>query len=282
MMKTARTINQNVKNTPIHGDIYKIIKNNTPILTIGSCFALEVNRFLINRKYNILNKEFGENMIWYNTYTILYEFQRLNNKFIQDFDDIWGINNKWQDPYRRCIFGKSKQELWDQINNINNKMRSYIISAKIIVITLGLTEVWFAPNDRAICASPGYPRGKGGGQDCIFRATNYDENLKNMNEILSILSILNKDCKVILTVSPVPLGMTFREMDHIVANTDSKSILRAVAGEIVKNNKNTYYFHSYELAMNVARDKVFKADGRHVNPDFVAWIMNNFSKHFVI
>ena len=281
-MKIARKLNESIKNIPISGEIHKIINNNTPILTIGSCFALEVNNFLIKNKYNILNKEFGSSMIWYNSYTILYEFQRLNGEFIQDNDDIWHFGNKWQDPYRRCVFGKTKDDLWRQINDINSQMSSFIKTAKVIVITLGLTEIWFKPDGRAICAHPGYPRGSGGGHDCYFKATSYDDNLDNLKKILSVLYCLNNECMVILTVSPVPLGQTFRDVDHLIANTESKSILRAVAGEIVRHYKNVCYFHSYELAMNFTREKVFKADGRHVNPDFVSWIMGNFKSHFMI
>ena len=280
-MIIARKLHDDINHIPIVGIADKIINIDTPILTIGSCFAIEVNKFLIDNGCNILNKK-CKNLIWYNTYSILYEFQRICGKFTQHPRDIWRIDNGFQDPYRRCIIEKSKDGLWDHINNINLQMSQYIKQAKVIIITLGLTEVWFMPNGKAICASPGHPNGHGGGHECTFRATNYDENLKNINEILNIISTINNDCKVILTVSPVPLGKTFREMDHIIANTESKSILRAVAGEVVKNNKNVYYFHSYELAMNLAREKVFKADGRHVNPDFVAWIMDNFKKHFII
>jgi hypothetical protein len=38
--------------------------------------------------------------------------------------------------------------------------------------------------------------------------------------------------KVIITVSPVALSRTFSDSDVITANTESKSILRAVAGAL--------------------------------------------------
>jgi GSCFA family len=93
---------------------------------------------------------------------------------------------------------------------------------------------------------------------------------------------VNPAAHLILTVSPVPLGSTFAPgLDHAIANTESKSILRAVAGELVRKDDHVHYFHSYELVMHASRGEVFLDDGRHVRPEYVAGIMQDFEKAFV-
>ncbi len=97
---------------------------------------------------------------------------------------------------------------------------------------------------------------------------------------MNMLNKINK-CKVILTTSPVPLAMTFREVDHVIANTESKSILRAVCGQIEREYDNVIYYPSYELAIHTDRPTVFKPDGRHVKSKFISFIMSHFEDHFM-
>ncbi|MFW9871680.1 MAG: GSCFA domain-containing protein [Candidatus Thorarchaeota archaeon] len=291
MSKVFRRHNRKTKETiftnPITMNVKPFISKRSKIFAIGSCFALEVIKYLGKKGYTVLNKEFTKdtdhNLIWYNTYSILYEFERAAGLFKQNKNDIWKVkNNKFQDPYRRCVLSDTKKELRKTINILDQKIKTYIETCDIIIITLGLVEVWKkSDNNRIICVIPGHPRGAGGGQDSTFKFLTYDENLQNMRDSLNILNKIN-NCRVIITTSPVPLAQTFRKMDHLVANTESKSILRAVCGQLEREFKNVTYYPAYEMATNFPKSKVFKADGRHVQPDFISKIMNHFENHFCI
>ncbi|MHA1233214.1 MAG: GSCFA domain-containing protein, partial [Candidatus Helarchaeota archaeon] len=248
--------------------------------------AIEIAEYLNKNGYNVFNPELVAsaeyNLIWYNTYSILYEFERAAGLFKQDVNDCWFTKKKeYQDPYRRCVFSKSKKGLFKIVNDLDNKICKYIKNSNILIITLGLVEVWVKPDGKIMCADPGYPKGRGGGLDAKFKFSNYDDNLKNMRSIMLILKEVNKKCKVILTTSPVPLGRTFMKRDHLISNTESKSILRAVCGQIEREFKNVTYYPSYEIAMNMDKSKVFKPDGRHVNPGFVKTIMKHFESIFL-
>lgn len=283
-MKECRVLRQNIEINPIQMDYNGLINKSTKVFTIGSCFALEIKDYLIRNGYNVLvndeNRDTPEpKLIWYNSHNILYEFERLTGEFVQDVEDIWFVNNKWQDPYRRCLFANTKEELWEKIKTINKKMEYGILNAELLIITLGLTEVFFQKNGKAICASPGYANG--GGQNCDFVATKFDENYNNIKKVFNIVKKINPNCKIVLTVSPVPLGSTFRGIDHLVANTESKSILRSVAGQISEEFENVFYFHSYEIANNYPKEKVFIDDARHVKKEFVSIIMDEFKKYFI-
>lgn len=271
------------------------IDKTTPIFTMGSCFALEIKRHLSERGFNVLSvadDQLQYGLIWYNTWSIRDEIRRVLGEFTQAEDDIWDVKdcplNKrgkslFQDPYRRLVTATTPGRLWKRIRLIDDQVRTGLLTAKVIVITLGLTEVFFQTNGNAICSAPGYYGG--GGDGANFRATTYDENYLNVLEILQALRKINSDARVILTVSPVPLGCTFRGIDHVIANMESKSILRAVAGRVCQSLgvDNVEYFHSYELvALSQTLQQAFKRDGRHVNPDKIADIMREFERHYVV
>lgn len=285
-MRNCRNINENLSSHPIEiENPNNFIDQQTAVFTLGSCFALEIKDYLINNAYNVLVSHETmstpePHLIWFNTFTTLYEFERITGEFTQEYDDVWNLGDRWQDPYRRCVFAPSQQELWDKIEKNNQNIRHGILGAQCLIITLGLTEVFFQRNNRAICASPGYAGG--GGYDTEFRPTSFTENYNNLKKIVETLKLINPSCKLVVTVSPVPLGKTFRELDHLVANTESKSILRAVAGQIARENAETVnYFHSYELASFYDRNTVYIEDARHVKREFVSNIMVEFKKYFM-
>lgn len=265
------------------------ITKETPIFTIGSCFALEIKRYLQEKKFNISmdDKREGE-LIWYNSFSILDEFRRVTGEFVQDKDDIWTLpkegvwKGRFQDPYRRMIIESSREKLWEAIKSVDEEVREGLTKAEVIIITLGLTEVWFQPNGNAICAAPGYL--DGGGSDSTFKCTTFKQNENNIIKCIEILKKINPKVKVILTVSPVPLGRTFTDQDHCIANMESKSILRAVAGEVCRKYSDTVkYFHSYELiTLNLNPVRTYRGDGRHIRPEKIVEVMEEFERHFIV
>ena len=193
-MKNCRTINQDLLTNPIDRNLNKFIDSNTKVFTIGSCFALEIKDFLMKNSYNVLVSEENSKtpepkLIWYNTYNTLYEFERITGEFVQDEDDVWNLGNRWQDPYRRCVFADTKEELWNKIEKLNRDISYGILNAECLIITLGLTETFFQKNGKAICASPGYA--SGGGQDCEFVATKFTDNYNNVRKIIEIIKKVN-------------------------------------------------------------------------------------------
>jgi hypothetical protein len=62
----------------------------------------------------------------------------------------------------------------------------------------------------------------------------------------AIEALIERGCKVLLTVSPVPLGTTFTEDDSVTANEFSKAVLRVTA-ERLSQRPEVDYFPSYEI-----------------------------------
>jgi hypothetical protein len=82
---------------------------------------------------------------------------------------------------------------------------------------------------------------------------------------------------VILTVSPVPLTATNSGRHVLAATMESKSILRAVAGQLRSGNPWVDYFPSYEIISSpVFGGKFFEANLRSVSKAGVDFVMNSF------
>ena len=291
-----------VEQKKIHLKKEKIIKNTSNILSFGSCFAVEIRKKLREKKLNVLPDYFSlkvneskfrigslpirDNINHYNTYTILYEFMRYNDSFKQDKKDFWKIEDKWfgntnafQDPYRRAIYANSEDLIFDITNKLNDEIYRSINISNIIIITLGLTEVWIKNNNNKIsCMNPGYAGG-GGFDETVFYASTYDDNIKNLRQIMDIINKNKINSKVIFTVSPVPLGATFTKKDVVIANEESKSILRVAAAQIEKEYEKAFYFPAYEFCKYSSN--VFLKDGRHVRPDMVDKIIELFEYSYL-
>jgi hypothetical protein len=87
--------------------------------------------------------------------------------------------------------------------------------------------------------------------------------------------------KFLFTVSPVPLMATATAQQVVVASSYSKSVLRAVAGQLAEQHHDVDYFPSYEIISSpMMRGGFFEADGRSVISQGVDHVMAQFfSQH---
>jgi hypothetical protein len=121
----------------------------------------------------------------------------------------------------------------------------------VLILTLGLTEIWQDRADGSVICLPAGPYVNEGGdmRRYEFRVSRYAENLANLERIHSIVAEHNPACRIIVTVSPVNLWATFRrDADVISASCNSKSTLRAAADEFVGRHSNVSYFPAFEMA----------------------------------
>lgn len=268
------------------------------VFTIGSCFARGIEASLLSRKFDVLSasSDFDSFELIndgvtalgstnkYNTYSILNEIQwaldsgcSFPKGSIVEVDD-----GNWVDPHINPtlkIVDKDRTfERRQIVANVNKKIKD----CNVIVITLGLIEVWRDDEaDVFLNMAPTQVMQKRYEGRYSFHVAGYDENLKNLEKISELLSEYGKpDVKIIVTVSPVPLNATFTQNDVVVANTLSKSTLRAVAEAWASKHDNIVYFPSYEIVMNSDKKLVWAEDARHVNGSAVKHIMDLFMKKF--
>lgn len=162
---------------------------------------------------------------------------------------------------------------------------SSIRDVDVIILTLGLSEVWF---DREaglyLNTCPAPKVFKRHPERFELRVLEYEETLQGLEAIYELLARhLKGGFRILLTVSPVPLLSTFRDVDVLVANAYSKSLLRTAAEVFLTRHGNVNYFPSFEMVGLGPQDVVWggRGDFRHVNRDFVEVIMCHALESFL-
>jgi len=254
-----------------------LIDKDTKIVAIGSCFAKEVVKYLAQKGYNI---QAHPNGLQYNTFTIRDHIKHLFS-IASPYNSIVPLErekDKWRHPYKKISTSPTCEEAKAYSDALDTKARDIWKNAEIIIITLGLTEIW---EDQSGLVQIEIPHANIFNKEIfLFRKTSYKENLDNLEEAYCIIRNIS-DAKIIVTVSPVPLYITFSDEDVTVANAESKSILRAVAGEFSSKHPDIFYFPSFEIVMySMDPSKYLKEDGRHVTEEGVRKIMEKFIRTY--
>jgi hypothetical protein len=271
---------------------------DTPIASMGSCFAREIRKVLLNRGYAYITEETDHpasvhaSAAWeriYNTFSMRQIFEYTFDQFTPDLR-WWTApeSGKIQDPYRRIILYDSSDEAEADFAKHKIHSRRALERAHVLILTLGLTEIWEDQIDGSVICLPSGPYVKEGGDmdRYAFRVSRYAENLENLERIHQLMQENNAGCKLLVTVSPVHLWATFREdLDVLSASCNSKSTLRAAADEFVSSHENTFYFPAYEMATiySMLMKRSYFAEGKenfHVNQETVEFIMNHFFKFY--
>ena len=157
-------------------------------------------------------------------------------------------------------------------------VRRLLAELDVLVFTLGLTETWEASGDgTAYPVAPGTLAGTFDPARCRFRNLRYPEIHADMEAFRALLREINPAARMILTVSPVPLTATASGGHVLVASSYSKSVLRAVAGDLAEDHEDVAYFPSYEIiASHPGRAMFFNPDLRSVNLAGVDYVMRHF------
>jgi hypothetical protein len=154
-------------------------------------------------------------------------------------------------------------------------LRNGFAEADHFAFTFGMTEIFInrvsgkVANQKPGC---GY---SGRSQETTFHLATFVETLATLERIVDLITAQKPQARIFVTVLPVPLKRTFSGQDIFVANTLSKSTLRAALGELAATRANVRYFPSYEVVM-AAGTEAWEADGRHVRRALVENITAGF------
>ncbi|MCB9838959.1 MAG: GSCFA domain-containing protein [Phycisphaeraceae bacterium] len=264
-----------------------LLTRDTPVASIGSCFAREIKDYLVAHGYNYLQTAQGPNArhgsaAWdrvYNTFCLKQEFQRALSDEFQPQERFWRHEGRLLDPYRKQVVWDDEAHAQRELEAHRIAARQALTSAKVVIITVGLTEIWHSTIDGSVFFQ--VPPATVFDHDRhAFRNSTAGENLANLEAVRALLHRANPDCQIVITVSPVPLRATFRPCNVVVANTVSKATLVAAVSEFVANHDNVHYFPSYEL-VTTCIPRAFKSDNRHVTPRAIARIMRVFESMFL-
>ncbi|MBM7853479.1 hypothetical protein JOD31_003740 [Methylopila capsulata] len=250
----------------------RFIEADTTIVAFGSCFANNISNYLNNLGYNVATKKdnvayiskMGDGMV--NTYAIRQQFEWAWNNVVPKAD-LWR-------GYDAEEFG------YDE--NVRLRTAELFDSADVFIITLGLSEIWYdEPTGEVFWRA--VPKDKYDPERHKFRVAGFNESLENLRAIYSLIRERKPEATIVFTVSPIPLAATFRPISCIVANAESKAILRAALGELLRDCQPTdaklMYFPSYEIVTEAFRHQ-FGSDRRHVYPHVLNLNMKAFERFY--
>lgn len=261
----------------------------TNFFTIGSCFARNVENYLVNHKIPLLSKmppvsgEFfklsgGPDRAGYqNVYTpgSVLEVSRLC-QYDQPYNNIIETGDLHYDLLTHGLKGvpeKDARSIRDDIKAVYDKLKN----TDTLIITLGYIEAWlYKPTGSWVNQSPAEPKLRKLSDDFEFHILGYEQVYSLLNEALDNFKKINPDMKFVLTVSPVPLASTFSQEHVLVANQRSKAILHTVAQQFWKENNDVDYFPSYEMVSLSDRNLAFEEDNVHVKQAIIARVMERF------
>ena len=282
------------------------ISRTDRVVTAGSCFAQHLARHLSkngfshfitetahplftthlieNYCYGIFSARYG------NVYTSRQLVQLLARAYgqFQPQEDIWiSQNGRFIDPYRPRIqpngFSSKTEYYRDRAQHFAAVRRAFE-ELDVFVFTLGLTEAWVSRFDGAVFPlCPGVAGGEFDRDRHALVNLSVADVTRDLHQVIGLIRERNPCCKMVLTVSPVPLAATAVDRSVLASTTYSKSVLRVAAEEVSQDLDYVAYFPSYEVITGAhARGRYFAQDLRSVTEAGVNHVMRLFLKHYTL
>lgn len=268
------------------------------IATYGSCFAQHIGRALQKRKYNWMQCEetphglSAENASNYNygiyssrtgniyTASLLLQWVEWALKVSVPPEEVWEKNGRYFDPFRPNIEPDgfmSENEMLRSRELTLEAFKQSFAEANLFVFTLGLTEGWINTEGYEYPMCPGTVAGEYNKEVHHFKNHTFREIIRDIRRSVALIRTINPKVRILLTVSPVPLTATMSGNHVLTATTESKSVLRAVAGELSRSKILFDYFPSYEIITSSPFQGVFYNENkRTVRPEGVDFVMQSF------
>lgn len=270
-----------------------------PVITAGSCFAQNIGRALKARNMNWLVAEtapkslprslhaaHGYGLFSFRTgniYTPALLQQWINWAFevAPISQEVWETEGRFFDPFRPSVNPagfETRDALMASRQTTVEAVRDAVLKAKLFVFTPGLTEVWINKHSRDIYpACPGTVQGEFNSHNHICLNFGFQSGKDALSAAIDVMRAYNADLKFLLTVSPVPLTATMSGGHALAASTYTKSVLRAIVGELTDQHADIDYFPSYDL-MSAAMLKpgYFNDNNRTITQEGIDIVMDHF------
>lgn len=217
---------------PGHVPPAPMLREQQSVITLGSCFARNLRSTLARSGVNA-------SQFWIPS--------GLNNTFaILDFFSwcVMGAQTGRGFRYERNKSGEIQE--WNPVAERDTYVEAFK-EAGAFVFTIGLAEVW-QDRETGSVFWRGIPNEIFDANRHVFRLSTVDENAANLRQTIALIRQLNPTAPIVLTLSPVPLLATFREISCLTADCVSKSVLRVALDQVMADARpNVYYWPSFEI-----------------------------------
>jgi len=225
----------------------------SPLLTMGSCFAEVMGDRLQQNKFPVIVNPFGT---VFNPVSLARLLRlSLGSEAVSD-TRLVVVEQQWYHyDFHSRFAAATAENLMADIHQTISQVTAFLATAHCLVLTLGTATVYRLRNDQQVVANcHKVPAGL------------FEKSMLSWGEVLTPLEILFSklfshypSLQIILTVSPVR-----HIKDTLVTNGASKSLLRAACHQLAAQFTNVSYFPAYEIMLDDLRDyRFYKADMIH-------------------
>lgn len=156
-----------------------------------------------------------------------------------------------------------------------------LAEADVFILTIGVAPIWFKKATNGFVYQPNVKAI----DEYYERMMTYAEARDSLQQVVQLVQQINPEVRLVLTLSPVPLGRTFEFHSAIVADCISKSMLRTAIHEVVgAGSDKLMYFPAFEVVRWAGshRGDTYGEDGapRHVSKSTVDRIVAAFVRHY--
>jgi tetratricopeptide (TPR) repeat protein len=255
------------------------------IFTIGSCFARNIEQHLIGEGFNVAVSRFEEMC---DDEGVMVKSNTLNKFVAQSIVNElhWALEPGAEFPLGSIVEVRDDRFLDMQLapgllptgletalgtrRAVSRYMR-LVKDAKIVIVTLGLAEAWYDTEyDLYTNTMPMKATANRFPHRFEHHVLEYNQLVLALRDMLRLLEQYgHPEFRMLLTVSPVALGSTFTEHDALVANCYSKSVQRAAAEAICRENPRVDYLPTYESVTLSEPSVAWREDRAHVSTEVV-------------
>lgn len=238
------------------------------IFLSGSCFVENIGKKFNFYQFQTLLNPFG---IFFHPAAIANFLQKVESKYHFSEKDIFYHNDQWHCPEAHSsLSSPEKDEILQNLNSKIEESYEFIKKATHLIFTFGTS--WSYRNlasGETVANCHKVPQKE-------FKKELSDPK-KDILAIISSVKRLNPDASIIFTISPV------RHLkDGFVENQLSKAKLITAVHECLKEQKNLFYFPSYEIMMDELRDyRFYSEDMIHPNTTAIDYIWKRFSETWI-
>jgi GSCFA family len=245
-----------------------IIAVNTPILTIGSCFAEVMGSQLIHHKFNVLANPFGTIFNPVSIHKLIQQTLQQtppHQKLYTNQQNLW-----FHYDFHSSFWAESKEELTTQLVAQQKQVHDFLIQKPVVILTLGSAFVYRHLSNQIVANCHKSP------------AADFEKQLLDYHYLTSVLEqtvalLRPVSSAIVLTVSPVR-----HTKDTLSLNQVSKSLLRASCYQICQHQPSVYYFPSYEMMIDDLRDyRFYKPDLIHPTEQAEQYIFDKFVETYL-
>lgn len=243
------------------------IQHQHSLLLIGSCFTEHIEKKLSAVKFNCNSNPFG---IVFNPKSIADSLTRILEKNYFTESDLMETGEKWISLETHTALSKSsKEELLSALNNLIDQWHLHLSKAHWLILTFGTAHYYqYNQTGNAVANCHKLPA-----QAFTKKTSDPSQIATAYTTVLEKLHQLNPSLTILFTVSPVK-----HLRDGVIQNNLSKAILTVSVHEIIRKNKNCFYFPAYELVNDDLRDyRFYEPDMAHPNKQAIEYVWNKFS-----